>query len=96
MEESSQRELAVILHADVVGSTLLVQKNESVAHDRIRDAFRRFSVTIDAYNGVTHELRGVNSDNRSALRAIHPRFDPLQRGAHSQYTRLIKGSTNYL
>ena len=58
MEEHSQRKLAVILHADVVGSTHLVQKNESVAHHRIQDAFRRFSATIEAYNGVTHELRG--------------------------------------
>ena len=58
MEEHSQRKLAVILHADVVGSTQLVQKNESVAHHRMQDAFRRFSTTIAAYNGVTHELRG--------------------------------------
>ena len=58
MEEHSQRKLAVILHADVVGSTHLVQKNELVARHRIQDAFRRFSATIEAYNGVTHELRG--------------------------------------
>ncbi len=42
----------------MVGSTTLVQKNESLAHARIQDAFRRFSSTIEAYNGVTHELRG--------------------------------------
>jgi adenylate cyclase len=58
MEERQPRKLAVILHADVVGSTTLVQKNESLAHARIQDAFRRFSSTIEAYNGVTHELRG--------------------------------------
>jgi adenylate cyclase len=58
MEERQPRKLAVILHADVVGSTRLVQKNESLAHARIQDAFRRFSSTIEAYNGVTHELRG--------------------------------------
>ncbi len=50
--------LAVILHADVVGSTALVQKDERVTHERIRDAFRRFSETIVAYGGITHELRG--------------------------------------
>jgi TolB-like protein len=58
MKERQPRKLAVILHADVVGSTALVQRNESLAHARIQDAFRRFSLTIEAYSGVTHELRG--------------------------------------
>jgi TolB-like protein/class 3 adenylate cyclase/Tfp pilus assembly protein PilF len=52
------RKLAVILHADVVGSTLLVQKNEALAHKRIQAAFHQFSETIDSYGGVTRELRG--------------------------------------
>ena len=50
--------LAVILHADVVGSTALVQKDERVAHERIQNAFRQLSETISAYSGTTHELRG--------------------------------------
>jgi adenylate cyclase len=50
--------LAVILHADVVGSTALVQHDETVAHERIQDSFCRFSEIIEAYGGVTHELRG--------------------------------------
>ncbi|MFQ5937812.1 MAG: adenylate/guanylate cyclase domain-containing protein [Acidiferrobacterales bacterium] len=50
--------LAVILHADVVGSTALVQKDERVAHERIQNSFRRLSETITAYGGVTHEVRG--------------------------------------
>jgi adenylate cyclase len=54
----SSRRLAVILHADVVGSTGLVQQNETVAHERIRDCFRRFSRLIDSYGGTTRELRG--------------------------------------
>ncbi len=58
MEERLPRKLAVILHADVVDSTALVQRNESLAHARIQDAFRRFSLTIEAYSGMTHELRG--------------------------------------
>ncbi len=58
MEERLSRKLAVILHADVVGSTVLVQRNESLAHARIQDAFRRFSLTIKSYGGVTHEVRG--------------------------------------
>jgi len=52
------RKLVVILHADVVGSTALVQHDETVAHERIQDSFRRFSEIIEAYGGVTHELRG--------------------------------------
>ncbi len=58
MEERLPRKLAVILHADVVDSTALVQRNESLAHARIQGAFRRFSLTIEAYSGVTQELRG--------------------------------------
>ena len=58
MEESLPRKLAVILHADVVGSTTLVQKNESVAHQRIQATFHRLSETIQRYHGSTHEIRG--------------------------------------
>jgi adenylate cyclase len=50
--------LAVILHADVAGSTQLVQQDEQLAHERIRDAFRRFSDTIKKYHGRVQELRG--------------------------------------
>jgi len=56
--DGSARKLAVILHADVVGSTALVQRDERIAHDRIQDAFRRFSETISRYGGVAHEIRG--------------------------------------
>ena len=56
--DRSTRQLAVILHADVVGSTVLVQRDETIAHERIRDAFRRFSETIRAYGGTPQELRG--------------------------------------
>jgi adenylate cyclase len=56
--ERSPRKLAVILHADVVGSTALVQRDESLAHERIRDAFQRFSATIESYGGHPLELRG--------------------------------------
>jgi adenylate cyclase len=50
--------LAVILHADVVGSTLLVQRDEQRAHARIREAFNRFGSTVASYHGVVRELRG--------------------------------------
>ena len=52
------RKLAVILHADVVDSTGLVRQDETLAHERFRDAFRRFSETISNHNGVAHEIRG--------------------------------------
>jgi class 3 adenylate cyclase len=50
--------LAVILHADVAGSTELVQQDKELAHERIQDAFRRFSDTIEKYHGQVLELRG--------------------------------------
>ena len=56
--DGSEHKLAVILHADVVGSTALVQRDERIAHDRIQDAFRRFSETIESYGGIAHEIRG--------------------------------------
>ena len=58
MTEEPTRKLAVLLHADVIGSTSLVQQNETVAHQRIQDAFRRFSVTIANHGGIAHEIRG--------------------------------------
>jgi len=52
------RKLAVLLHADIVGSTALVQKNETLAHERIQNAFRQFSNTIRDNSGIAHEIRG--------------------------------------
>ena len=52
------RKLAVILHADVVDSTLLVQQNETLAHECILSAFQRFSETISNYGGRAREIRG--------------------------------------
>ena len=50
--------LAVILHADVAGSTELVHQNEQLAHQRIQDTFHRFGDTISKYHGHVRELRG--------------------------------------
>ena len=58
MSEEPTRKLAVLLHADVVGSTALVQKNETLAHQRMQDTFRRFSETIVTHGGIAHEIRG--------------------------------------
>jgi adenylate cyclase len=57
-KDQLSRKLTVILHADVVGSTSLVQKNETLAHERIQSVFRQFSETIRSYGGITRELRG--------------------------------------
>ena len=58
MEDTPSRKLAVILHADVVGSTTLVQQDETRAHQCIRDTFKRLSQTIGIYGGIAHEIRG--------------------------------------
>ena len=58
MVERPSRKLAVLLHADVVGSTALVQLDEALAHERIRDAFRRFADIIATHSGIAHEIRG--------------------------------------
>ena len=55
---ANQTKLAVILPADVVGSTGLVRRDEHLAHERIRDAFGRFAKTISNHGGRTHEVRG--------------------------------------
>jgi class 3 adenylate cyclase len=52
------RKLAVILHADVVDSTTLVQKDEQIAHENIQAAFRAFARSVEAYGGNVTELRG--------------------------------------
>jgi len=58
VNQTPVRKLAVLLHADVVGSTALVQENETLAHQRIQQAFQQFSKTIKSYRGITRELRG--------------------------------------
>ena len=42
----------------MVDSTALVQLNETLAHQRIQETFRRFSETITHHEGTPHELRG--------------------------------------
>ena len=50
--------LAVILHADVAGSTELVQQDKELAHERVQESFLHFSTTIEKYQGHVLELRG--------------------------------------
>ena len=54
----TRSKLSVILHADVVGSTTLVQKDEQIAHERIQAAFQRFARSVESYGGDVTELRG--------------------------------------
>lgn len=49
---------AILLHADVAGSTSLVQQDEHLVHERIQATFRRFGDTIARYHGRVRELRG--------------------------------------
>ena len=67
MPQPPDRKLAVILHTDVVGSTRLVQQNESLAHQRIVETFKRVAATIESLKGIVHEIRG------DALLAEFPR-----------------------
>ena len=90
MEEGPSRKLAVLLHADVVGSTALVQMNETVAHERIQGAFRRFSEIISSHEGTTHEIRG------DALVAEFPRAsDAVSAAAESPRSHTPPTAGNY-
>ena len=57
-EDRLSGRLVVILHADVAGSTVLVQQDKKLAHERIRDSFHRFGETIENYQGSVLEIRG--------------------------------------
>ena len=58
MTQSPVRKLAVLLHADIVSSTTLVQQDETLAHERMQYVFRQFSQTINEHGGIAHEIRG--------------------------------------
>ena len=75
MADTKTRKLAVLLHADVVGSTALVQVDEEVAHGRMQSAFQRFSTCITEHRGTTHEIRG------DALIAEFPRVSDAVKAA---------------
>ena len=50
--------LVVILHADIAASTMLVQQDKGLAHERIQHSFRRLGDSIAAYDGRVLEIRG--------------------------------------
>jgi adenylate cyclase len=53
-----ESKLAVILHADIAGSTAYVHTDERIAHQRFQEAFERLSTVIGKHAGRTLELRG--------------------------------------
>ena len=57
-QDSLSGKLAVILHADVAGSTQMVQQDERLAHQRIQQTFNQFSKTIHKFSGSVLESRG--------------------------------------
>ena len=48
--ERPARKLAVLLHADVAGSTALVHRNETIAHARVRDTFQRCEQSLKGFD----------------------------------------------
>jgi TolB-like protein len=83
LPDSLERKLAVILHADVVGSTRLVQRSEALAHQGIVAVFKGFAAIIKAHGGVVHEIRG------DALLAEFPRAsDAVNAALEFQLARL--------
>ncbi len=77
---ANQTKLAVILHADVVGSTGLVQKDERAAHESIREAFSLLSSKVTQAGGSVHEVRG------DALVALFDRASDAAKAALSYQT----------
>ena len=86
--------LAVILHADIVGSTLLVQKDERLAHERIQAVFQRFSDKITAYGGKVHEVRGdalvAEFERASDAVSATLAFQSENRTSNEEYTDEIR------
>ncbi|MFT5657435.1 MAG: class 3 adenylate cyclase/mono/diheme cytochrome c family protein [Gammaproteobacteria bacterium] len=58
LDYGRSRKLTVLMHADIAGSTSMVQQDEVAAHERIKGVFRRFSQVIISYQGRVREIRG--------------------------------------
>ena len=74
-KDQLSRKLAVILHADVVGSTALVQQNETLAHKRIQAVFNSFSETVEAYGGTMREIRGDALSQAQVAKSVEQRTE---------------------
>ena len=87
MSESLEPRLAVILHADVIGSTSLVQHDESLAHRRMVDAFHRLGEAVEEHAGEVREIRG------DALLAVFQRgSDAVNAALHFQRDHTAHGT----
>jgi class 3 adenylate cyclase len=69
--------LAVILRANVAGSTQLVRLREQLAHERIRQAFHSFAEFIERFQGRLLEVRCWPSSSVGRTRL--PRRWPCRR-----------------
>ena len=66
--------LAVILHADIVGSTALVHQDEQLAHQRIQDDFRHTCASRLIQNGLSlYEVASIlgHRDVQTTQRYAH-------------------------
>ena len=93
-KDKLSRKLAVILHADVVGSTSLVQKDEALAHERIQSVFKNFCKSIHSYGGVTREIRGdalvAEFERASDAVSATLAFQSENRASNERYTDEIR------
>ena len=88
MADRPSRQLAVILHADVVGSTALVQVDESLAHERIQEAFQRLLETTSAYGG-TARMRSEHYEQEKAEDEVRWQ-SYLDTGAHVTHKEMTE------
>ena len=72
-KDQLSRKLAVILHADVVGSTSLIQKNERLAHERIQKILSPLRRAYFQVSWRAHQLHGdaLLAEFERASDAIH-------------------------
>lgn len=52
------RELAVVLHADVAGYSVLMERNEDLTHHLVTECFDRLEDYIQRFGGTICEKRG--------------------------------------
>ena len=76
---ANQTKLAVILHADVIGSTDLVQRDELLAHKRMHEVFARLSEAIKHYKCInTVNCRKMLDEARWKVHCIRNGLDPAE------------------
>lgn len=56
--DRTPRRLLVVLHADVAGYSSLMEKDEDLTHERVKEAFDRLGESVCRYGGSVVEKRG--------------------------------------